>query len=271
LKETAKKLLLQTMPGPAEALQRAWRRRHMRRFEASLGLPKITAAFVGRYGWRVVSGPFEGMDYIQMATGSMLMPKLIGSYEAELAPAMEYIFTQNYDSIVDIGCAEGYYAVGMARRFPMARVFAFDTDPHAKRLCSDMARINGVHDRVTVGGAADFATLQQSLTRRSLTICDCDGCEAFLLDPSRVEAFRTGDILVELHDHIDAAISPTLEKNFAATHDITTFNSVERDPAEWKSVEFLSPEERKIALGEYRPPQRWFLMTPRKGKHPAHA
>ena len=265
MKEVVKSALFKMIPGAAEALQRIWQRRHMRRFEASLGLPRITEAFVEKHGWRVVSGPFAGMTYIQMATGSMLMPKLIGSYEAELAPAMAALLTTRYDVIVDIGCAEGYYAVGLARTQKTAQVYAFDTNPHARKLCQKMAQINGVTERVHLGGMADFATLNTVLQGRTLTVCDCDGCEAFLLDPQQVKAFRTGDILVELHDHLNDAISPTLLRNFEATHQIAIFNSAERDMRAYPQIDFLAEQERKVALGEYRPPQRWFWMTPRNG------
>ncbi|MDX1931402.1 MAG: hypothetical protein SFU56_02235 [Capsulimonadales bacterium] len=251
------------MPGPAQSMQRAWRRRHIRRFEESLGLPTLTEKFTARYGRKVIGGPFEGMDYIRESTGSVLIPKLLGSYEIEVASALDHIFAQSYDTIVDIGCAEGYYAVGLARRFPGARVVAFDTDDHARRLCNEMATLNRVADRVEVRGAADFATLSEVLRGKTLTVCDCDGCEAFLLDPNRVPPFRTGDLLVELHDHLDPAISSTLRRNFDGSHHIREFSSRERNPGDWPALDFLTPEERKTAVGEYRPPQQWFFMTPR--------
>jgi hypothetical protein len=43
---------------------------------------------------------------------STFIPKIIGSYECELHPAIEEIIVNNYAEVWDVGCAEGYYAVG---------------------------------------------------------------------------------------------------------------------------------------------------------------
>ena len=98
-------------------------------------------------------GPFAGMRYpAAESVGSALFPKLLGSYEQELHPWVERLCHNHYTEVVDVGCAEGYYAVGLALRLPGARVYAFDVSPHAMRRCADMARLNGVLDRVTIGG-----------------------------------------------------------------------------------------------------------------------
>jgi hypothetical protein len=263
VRELLKKTFLRLLPGPAEALQRHWRRRYIRRFERRHGLPAIEAKVVAHHGTTVLSGPFAGMKYIARATGSVLTPKLIGSYEAELAPFWECVFAVDYRSIVDIGSAEGYYVVGLARRFPGARVYGFDLDPLAQRLCTEMIRLNGVGETASIHGKADFETLDRVLTGRSLVLCDCDGCETFLLDPGRAPSLRTADILVEVHDFLDDSITPTLRTRFEPTHTIEYQPSVLKDPADYPSVGFLSADEQVKAVCEYRPQQGWLLMTAR--------
>ena len=66
--------------------------------------------------WKVAAGPFAGMRYITRSCGSKLAPKVIGCYERELHPAIENAIRGDYQRIIDIGCAEGYYAVGLAWR-----------------------------------------------------------------------------------------------------------------------------------------------------------
>ena len=75
----------------------------------------------------------------------------------------------------DIGCAEGYYAVGMAGRMPATRVDAFDIDPAAQRACGELAARRGVAERVRVGArftADDFAAYAG---RKTLVLCDVEG------------------------------------------------------------------------------------------------
>ncbi|MFQ3224327.1 MAG: hypothetical protein ACI8Z5_000575 [Lentimonas sp.] len=66
---------------------------------------------------RVLNGRFKGMHYPQKASvGSELDPKLLGSYESELVAIIHLILTQNDTTIIDIGCAEGYYAKGIGMK-----------------------------------------------------------------------------------------------------------------------------------------------------------
>lgn len=70
-----------------------------------------------RFGDLVVkSGPFRGLQYIVAESiCSALVPKLLGSYESELHETLERLLCNDYDLVLDIGCAEGFYAVGIAK------------------------------------------------------------------------------------------------------------------------------------------------------------
>jgi len=63
----------------------------------------------------VQNGHFKGMKYIKRSSGSALLPKILGSYEEPIQGWIrEVIEDKNYENILDIGCAEGYYACGFA-------------------------------------------------------------------------------------------------------------------------------------------------------------
>ena len=66
----------------------------------------------------VLNGPFRGMKYLSRAYCSAVLPKLLGTYECELIPAIDRLARSDADRIVDIGAAEGYYAVGLALKVP---------------------------------------------------------------------------------------------------------------------------------------------------------
>src|SRR5271170_382684 len=67
----------------------------------------------------VRNGPFAGMRYARpLPEGSIFFPKLLGSYEAELQAHFERVIGTDYSAIVDVGCADGYFAVGLAMRMP---------------------------------------------------------------------------------------------------------------------------------------------------------
>ena len=112
----------------------------------------------------VASGPFAGMKYASGSIGSRLLPKILGTYELELHPTIEKICQRSFDLIIDVGAAEGYYAVGMALRNSDAEVIAFETEVGGQNLIKEMADINGVADRVSVRGFCDSESLSDSIS-----------------------------------------------------------------------------------------------------------
>lgn len=224
-------------------------------------LKRISQRFVARYGASVLAGPFAGLSYISRSVGSSLTPKLLGCYEKELHEVLEYITNINYSEIVDIGCAEGYYAVGLAVRIPASIIYAFDIDLVAQQLCKELAQLNGVRERVIVRGNCRLETLQELPLDKALIVCDCEGYELQVLQPDLAPILRYCDILVELHDFINPSISNTILNRFAQTHDIQLIKSTSRNPTVYPVLDFLSEEERRLAVAEFRPEKmQWAFM-----------
>ena len=201
------------------------------------------------------------MLYVRLASWGVLAPKLLGSYEAELHADLELLIPRDHDRVVNVGCAEGYYAVGLARRLPAATVFAFDSDPYAQHLCRRLAARNRVAHRVRVEGTCSPTRLCELVTGSTLLVVDCEGCELELLRPDLVPVLAAADILVELHDFIDPSISATMLSRFSASHDIALLDSTERDPAAYPVLDSLSPDDRVEAVAEHRPcVMQWAVM-----------
>ncbi len=136
--------LLDGPPSP-DRLQAALR--HLAKWRAAL----LDNTLTQRNGTTVLEGPFKGMAYPVRASEGARAARLLGLYEASLEPVIETIAARPYALVIDIGCAEGYYAVGLARRMPQARVLARDSSDQAQALCRALATANGVADRVQVG------------------------------------------------------------------------------------------------------------------------
>jgi hypothetical protein len=194
--QSAKGALRRLLPASLRTWLWYWRSRDLRQ---SLAAAKRVRK---QLGCRVFQGPFAGMDYVEHAIGSCYTPKLIGTYEKELWPVIDEIITKPYDTVIDIGAAEGYYAIGLARRLPSARVIAFEAQTQHHALLLNLARRNGVHDRVTLRGLCGPDDLAACLTPRSRTLIlsDCEGAERELLNPDQTTALANADLLVEEHD-----------------------------------------------------------------------
>jgi hypothetical protein len=219
----------------------------------------------------VLHGPFEGLRYPGLqAAGSAIFPKLIGSYERELHPVVGAAMREGYTDLVDIGCAEGYYAVGFALKLPDLRVWAFDTDAGALEMCRRMAELNGVAGRISFSGRCDATVLAKlPITGRALIFSDCEGFERSLFSQDICKSLAAHDFIIEIHDFIDPFISVDLERRLRPTHEVrrirTISDSVRPDVYTYPELAAFSPDVKIQLLAELRPAyMEWFVCYSRK-------
>jgi hypothetical protein len=223
-----------------------------------------------RTGLAVRDGFFKGMRYIHSSVGSAYIPKLLGIYERELTPCVEALISQSPRLVVDVGAAEGYYAVGLARRLPEAKVIAFEMEANGQKALHEMAKLNNVTSRLDVRGRCEPSDLAAALgtERHAVVVCDVEGYEEKLLDPSAVPALRNVAILVELHDFIIPKITETLKQRFGETHHISHIWQEPRTPSDfpWRTLgtKLLPPSYIDWAVSEWRPVKMaWLWMEPK--------
>lgn len=219
---------------------------------------------------RVVSGPFCGMPYTIVACASAHSAKLLGTYEKELHAIISEAQQQPYDRIIDIGAAEGYYAVGFARAQsnPDCRVIAFEAQDLGRELLRRLATSNGVTN-LEIRGSCGVEDLASALGegRNNLIICDVEGFETELLVPDRLPGLRSCSLLVELHDSPGVPISAMIRERFQPSHHIHEVTSAERTWRDFPGSNVFSrllPRALALrAMNESRDSQRWFWMRPR--------
>lgn len=223
-----------------------------------------------RTGGCVHAGPFAGMRYIQGAVGSAYVPKLLGIYERELNGCIEQACARNFPLIVDVGAAEGYYAVGMARRNPNARVVAFEMEEKGRAGLRELAQLNDVTSRIEIRGKCELADLQEVLAEveSALVICDTEGHEDNLLLPEVVPALRRAQVLVEMHDFILPGITERITERFTPTHRVERIWQELRHRADLPystlGTALLPKRYLDWAVSEWRPVKMsWLWMEPR--------
>ncbi len=220
---------------------------------------------------RVLTGPFKGMKYPNaIASGSVLAPKLLGTYEAELHQAIDLLIDYQPSVVFDIGCAEGYYAVGFAMRLSGAKVHAFDINSTCRALCSEMAIANNVSERIVIGGLCDRQMLKSLSGVRSVVFSDCEGYEQKLFDAQIAGLLSKTAFLIETHDFRIPSISRDLRIAFSKTHEIQQFCSVS-DLCRPQVFNYPDQYRSKLAdqiaiMAENRPAEVWWLLCmPKSG------
>src|SRR5262245_21790854 len=218
---------------------------------------------VEQHGRVIQAGPFKGMSFTASTSEGSVSPRLLGSYEAELHSLVEEIVTSGFESIVDIGCADGYYAVGFAYRMPRVEIFAFDINPDAQQKCSKLAVRTGVDKRVKVGGEFRSDDFSSFVGRRALIFIDAEGAEDDLLRPDLYPALRNLTVLVECHDVLKPRLSKQIEQRFVITHAVRTIQPKLVCPTLPSLFSKANDLDRLLAIWEWRiGPTPWLYMTP---------
>ena len=124
-----------------------------------------------KQGTAGIHGATAGMDFLPKSAEGCHIAKLLGCYEQPLQPFIEQAISNAYPTILNIGCAEGYYAVGMARRMLSTQVLAFDLNPKAQEVCTALAQKNGVLNRIKVGALFKPEDFARYANQKVLVLC----------------------------------------------------------------------------------------------------
>ncbi|MDP2175047.1 MAG: methyltransferase [Bacteroidota bacterium] len=214
----------------------------------------------------VISGLFKGLIYPEFKSyGSALFPKFLGSYEDELHLYLSELLKNNYEYIFDVGCAEGYYAVGVAKLAPLSKIQAYDTDENALNFCKKMAKLNNVNN-IDFFSFCSNKTLQNfNFDKKSLIISDCEGYEEKLFDNDNIQNLINCDILIETHDVIKKGIKDRLISLFEKTHEITIVKSVLKSISDYDELKDINFRKYTDAiLLERNTRMDWLIIKSRK-------
>lgn len=214
-----------------------------------------------RTNYIVESGPFTGMKLLAFNTwgDDDIGSKLLGAYEHVLHCAIEDIINSKPKVVINVGCADGYYALGLALRLPEAKVFGCDIHTIAENALMSNARNNGLENQVEYINNVHHKELNEKIVPNTVLVVDCEGFEIDLLDIKHVPGLANCRILVECHDFIGTPITNILINRFDKTHYIDNIKEGDIQTIPWMSI-----EESRILLDEHRPVKmNWLYMIPK--------
>jgi hypothetical protein len=226
---------------------------------------ELTEIVYQRTGGKVCRGPFAGMSILKkFAWGdSDIASKLLGLYECELYNSIEEIISKNPDLILNIGSAEGFYGIGLARR-TSAQVVLFDTFVSVLDIARENAAVNSVN-KVQFRSDSNQEVYRSYLknSKNPVIIMDCEGAEENLLDPVLLTELTKTTILVESHDCVKAGITDLLVSRFANTHNIQIISQGAKNPY-IDLIADLSDYDKMLLCIEHRPStMNWLYIVPK--------
>lgn len=233
--------------------------------------PRLIDASINRALRRrgVLSGPFKGMHYTpEVVQGSVRVPKMLGVYERELHGTIEDVCDRSPKTVVNIGAGEGYYTVGLAARLPAARMIAFEENEFSRRSLLELAKANGVADRIELLGHCSPRDLSRVLPATdAFILCDVEGDEETLLDPAAAPTLQNAEIVVEIHEFVARGIGDRVRDRFKATHKIDIVWQQARQFSDFPRPAWFQgmiPEAYSLAFMHEARPERmhWLHMRP---------
>jgi SAM-dependent methyltransferase len=216
------------------------------------------------FGDKVMSGPFVGMTIPERTPhwddGNSGV-KLAGTYEHELHEAIEHAIWRRPRVIINVGCAEGYYTIGLARLMQNAQIIAFDTSPASLDLCREYATRNKVADRISVSeGCHEPSELRLDVAGHRLYVVDCEGAERELIDPERCPELANSDLIVECHDFMWERLSSKIADRLSATHRVELILPRLPDLSQFRFLRWYPTVMSLLMVTEKRPmPSCWLV------------
>lgn len=215
-------------------------------------------------GGVVQGGPFAGMTYTRTEY-SQLGPKLLGTYEQEVHDFVRGVIATDPPRVVNVGAAEGYYAVGLLTRTRKARVTAFERSEEAQRLMRELAELNGVAARLAIHDDCTPERLSACLSRypAAPVLMDVEGGERHLLDPVVLPELVSCEILVEMHEFLAPGVTAQVLERFRHTHTVRRVPARERVVRTVPAVGGLSASDRvRVAFERSAEDQEWLWLAP---------
>ncbi len=206
--------------------------------------------------WTIDDGPFQGMKLPKSYERfySMLGPAILGCFEQETHGFIDAWADRKYDAVINVGMAEGYYLVGLGRRYPDARLIGYEQLEELWPIAKETAYLNTMAERLETRGVCDPETLKQVAGSFSapLIIMDIEGAEVDFLSPSHAQNFAHADVIVECHDGKRDSATEHVKAALALNHKVTVVPEGGRNPNSMRLLTGWSQVNRWLMMWEGR-------------------
>lgn len=218
-------------------------------------------------------GPFAGTRLPSDGrwSGADLGSMLLGMYEFEILEVLVPLAIR-CDVFVDVGAADGYYAVGSVHAGLFREAVCFEMDFSGRQVIRDHARRNGVEERISIHGEADAGFLDLLETTheidlsRALFLFDIEGGEFELLNESHLERIARSHVIVEMHafSEDEARKAHTLSERLESHFDVEYITQGARDPNIFPELTEWCDDDRWLLCSESRAKKMtWAVCRPR--------
>lgn len=231
---------------------------------------KMSEYLAATHNNTVAYGPFKGMTlpennwWGQLDVGG----QILGTYErhvqekiAELAaPASVF---------VDIGSADGYFAVGAVKAGLFEHAICFEMSEKGRDVLRDSAANNGIADRVTIFGEVDLKSIVSSISEypSGVILCDIEGGEFQLLTGKLLQKIRHMHVIVEIHARYlkdGEKLKSKLVDRASQYFDVEFLKRADIQISKYRELEYFNDNDRMLVFSEGRGfAGEWMFLAPK--------
>lgn len=198
---------------------------------------------------------------------------ILGQYEAPVVAALDDFSSVGCNQLVDIGAADGFYAVSCLSAGLFKRALCFESSPKMREALLSWASLANLNSDIKVlcEASSDFhENLSPNEWASSVLLIDIDGGEFEMLNQSVFANLPSTPFIVEMHELLfsdsDAKVNSLLAAAEATHSTHFVFGDV-RDLSDVELPDGMSDVDLFIASVEGRPWMgKWALFIPRLDK-----
>jgi len=199
---------------------------------------------------------------------SDLGSQCLGLYEKEILTLISN--KGPYDVFLDLGAADGYYAVGMLYSRMTKKVVCFETSKEGQVAIRKNWVANDSIGELEVYGEANQKSVEKvvnNITKKSLVLIDIEGFEFSLLTKEVISLFKECELVIEIHNWVEdfELKYRNLLSDLNLYFNITPIERTNRTTESIPEIRSYTDDNRLLVTSERRPCLMRFLhLVPRR-------
>ena len=232
---------------------------------------KILNHLLNIHDCKVAYGEFKGMRLNKNNFWSKndLITYILSVYEKHVMNQLIKFSKLNNNVFIDIGAADGYFAVGMAYSKSFKKVYAFEIETLARENLKKNAKDNFCENKIFINKEANFNSLKKIIDTDEIStiLIDIEGGEFELLTKDILNLVKKCMVIIELHPNLVKDGSKKQERLLNICEDFFEISMIEREsynPNKFEELSEFTDEDRLISFGEGRGRNmQWLVLVPK--------
>ena len=233
---------------------------------------RVSKAVYDIYNGVVNYGPFKGLQlnddtwWGQSDLGS----QCLGLYEREILEFISGINNDEFNTFIDIGAADGYYAIGMLLSGKVNKTICFEMSEKGREVIHENWVKNGATGKLEVFGKVDavsLANLSREDRANALILIDIEGNEFELLKAEALRLLSNCTLIIEIHNWVDDFLAKYKEflESAGEYFQVEVLSWIARDTNHIDELNGFSDDNRLLLVSEGRPCRMRFIkLTPKR-------